>query len=164
MKKFSLKTLTVLCFLALICCREEEPIIQIPEDWQNIILGEYEGGLEIFCDEDSLYMENIDLTINKNDECYALIINSKIKLSVDCIKLSVLSIEDNLDENDVVFIDIHENQFYKTKEVGAYKNVIYINDILYNEAEGPNAEIRLSLICLTQDNIRHIFIRAKRFL
>lgn len=136
----------------------------MPETWQNIILGDYQGGLEIFFGEDSLYMENIELAIKSNDDCFALVLDSKIKLKIECIKLDILSIEDNADQNDVVYIDINENQYYKTKDVGAYKNVIYINDIFYNEAEGPNSEIRLSLICHAQNNIRHIFIRAKKFL
>ena len=91
-------------------------------------------------------------------------IDSKIKLSVEAISLNVLAIESNEDNNDVIYLGIKDNQFYETKDVGAYKNVIYINDIHYIELEGPSAEIRLSLICLQQTNVGNIFIRGKRFL
>jgi hypothetical protein len=147
----------------MLCCQEEEPIDSAQESWENIISGEYEGGLEIFCEGDSFYMENITLTIKRNNDSYTLILESIIKLRSECLTLTILSIENNSDENDIIHIDINENQYYKTREVGAYNNVIYINDIFYDEVEGPNAEIRLSLICLTEHNIRHIFIRAKKF-
>lgn len=136
----------------------------LPESWDKILLGEYEGGLEIFCEDDSFYMEKIRLIVIKVDNYYSLKLDSKTKFNLECISLNILAIEDNVDENDKVYVDIIENKFYQTKEVGAYKNTIFINDMLYNQTEGPNVEIRLSLICLSQDNIRHIFIRAKKFL
>lgn len=109
-------------------------------------------------------MENINLMVNRFDNYYTLILDSKIKLKVEYINLNILSIEDHVDDNTVIYVNIIENQFYKTKEVGAFKNVIYINQIRFNQREGPIVEIRLSLVSLSQDNIRHIFIRAKKFL
>lgn len=150
--------------MVLFCCQEEEPIERISESWKSIILGEYKGGLEIFCGEDSFYMEHIRLTIQRKDGCYLLVLDSEVKLSINCFTLNILSIENNVDKNDVIHIDINKNPNYRAREVGAYKNVIYINDVFYNEVEGPNSEIRLSLISLTQDHIRHIFIRAKKYL
>ena len=109
-------------------------------------------------------MEKIKLIIDRGDNNYTLILDSKAKLEVDYINLNILAIENNEEKNDRIYVEIIENQFYQTKEVGAYLNLIYINDMLYNEAEGPSVEIRLSLICLSKENIRHIFIRAKKFL
>ena len=153
----------ILFFFALISC-EEDSIQNKYQSWDSIILGEYQGSLELFCEADSFYMEDIKLIITRTDNNYTLLLDAKIKLNVEFINLSVLSVEDNVDKNDIVFVDIVENQYYQTREVGAYKNVIYINDILYSETEGPNVEIRLCLICKNQDDSRRIFIRAKKIL
>ena len=146
------------------CDHEEEAIDNLHENWDSIIIGKYEGGLEIFYEEDSFHMEKIVLFASRIDDYYTLILESKTKLSVECINLNILSIENNEEKNDVVYVDIIKNQFYETREVGSYLNTIFINDILYSQTEGPCVEIRLSLICLRQDNIRHIFIRAKKSL
>jgi len=134
----------------------------LPDSIQNAIVGEYEGGLEIFCGEDSLYMESVGLEISGKEDLYLLALNSKVKLSVGFMELKILSFEDHELENDVIHIDVIENQYYQAKDVGSYTNVIYINDELYNEAEGPCAEIRLSLICLKNNNIGNIFVRGKK--
>lgn len=153
----------ILSIICLGCDHEEDASDEPPEILDEIILGEYSGALEIFYG-DSLYMEKITLTVQRLSDIYVLYLNSKAKLSVEAINLNVLSINAFEDKNDIIYVEMIENQFYKTKEVGSYFNTIYINDILYNQAEGPCTEIRLSLVCLKDNNISHIFIRVKKFL
>jgi len=154
----------IISILFIGCDHEEEAIDDLPESWDNMIPGQYAGGLEIFYEEDSFYMEKIILVVHRMDDYYALVLDSRTKLSVESINLNILSIENNADKNDVIYVDMSENQFYETREVGSYLNTIYINNTLYSQMEGPCVEIRLSLICLKQASIRHIFIRAKKFL
>ena len=109
-------------------------------------------------------MEKITLAVQTLNENYSLYLDSNIKLCVEAINLNVLSFESYEDKNDIIYVEMIENEFYKTKEVGSYFNTIFINDIEYNQTEGPCVEFRLSLICLKKSNISHIFIRAKKFL
>lgn len=88
--------------------------------------------------------------------------DSEKDLHIDCFLLNVRSAEINLDENDIIYFDIVKCHLYETKNVGAYFNTIFINDTVYSEVDGENAEIRLSLVCRQQSNIRHIFINGKK--
>ena len=130
----------------------------------NIIPGRYEGGLEIFYEDCPLYMDNIEVMVDRVDNNYRLIYDSKVKLSVEQIYLNIISIEKIEDEHDAIYVDIEENQCYKCREVGAFKNVIYINNDAIDDMAKSNVEIRLSLISLGQDNIKNIFIRVKKYL
>lgn len=150
--------------MALGSCQEEEPIDNIPESWDNIILGEYEGSLEIFYEDHSLDMESIKLTVKRIDNYYSLILDPRKSLSLETLDFTILSIQNFEDEYDAIYVDIIENIFYKTKEVGAFKNVIYTNQNKIDETVESNIEIRLSLISLSQDDIRNIFIRVKKCL
>ena len=148
MKTFNLNILLILFFVALVSCQEEDPVDDTLERLDNFILGEYEGGLEIFYEDDPLYMEKIKLKVNRIDNYYTLLLDSKIKLNVESINLNIISIDHFVDEYCTVYVDVIENQLYKTKEVGAYKNVIYLNRDEFDSSVRPNAEMRLSLISL----------------
>lgn len=127
-----------------------------------MISGEYEGGLEIFYEDQYMYMEKVKVTVDRIDNSYNLKVETTINLRLASLNLHILNFEQTSEDRVTVYVDLRKNEFYKTDEVGAYKNQIYLDiseDIISSQ---PKAEIRLCLSCLWQDNIKHVFIRVKK--
>jgi len=107
-------------------------------------------------------MEQVEVTLDQDNDCYNLALNSKIKLSVKSLKLCIQAFEKTSEDRVTVYVDLMNNEFYRTGEVGAYKNQIYLDLSEDNTSAQHKAEIRLCLLCLLQDNISYIFIRVKK--
>lgn len=107
-------------------------------------------------------MENIKLDVNRVEDNYTLKLDSRKELKIESLKLYVLGIEEHESDQAIIYLDLMDNDCYKTQDIGAYKNVIYINLGEKQTPSVPKAEIRLSLKCLQQEDIRSIFLRVKK--
>ena len=109
-------------------------------------------------------MESIDVEVDRRDGYYTLTLDSQMKLSIKTIDLYACRIEDCDPDRGIIYVDLKENQFYKTKEVGAYRNSIELNLSEDRTVTEASVEIRLSFVCVDQNNVKNIFIRAKKWL